>query len=887
MQQQQARASSLRVSGDALAGSGGSGSWSALALRGDEYVNHLFDYQLLLRHHPGGGQVTARELLGKGLDVRVELAIPGAAAGSRARWIHGEISQVARVQADERGRVYAVRLRPWAWRASLRGQCRAWRDRTVPQVLQELLRGAGAGRVVLRLRERYLPRDYLVQFNQTDWDCFARMAAEWGINFWFEHRRGAHDLVLADDNSAWPGHDADWAQLRVGAAGDRPDHECLRRLRHGNSLLSEGWCGRDDDYTAQQPLSQFGAAQAVDGGAAAREQFHWRGQRGAGVRQPRQARVGAAAAAPSVEGLSEGALQAQARARLQALRQHVGRARGDGPVRGLLAGHRVRVHGHRLAALDTEWLVLGTRLCLLDDAAQDLPWPLYHEPGAGEDGFARNPFGGNEQADDPLDTQAAGHRDGEAGAQGDACGDAGRGWSFEARAGEGGAGRGWQLHTRVLLQRADTQLRPDLGLPKPRVWGMQSAVVAQGPGQAQVDGAVPCDELGRVHVHFPWDRAARDASRDAAPVPGSQARRMARATSPALRVAMPWAGHALGRMHVPRLGQELLVGFVDGEPERPVGLGCLYNAQRRPGWELPRGRALGGVPSRELPGSGTPAPVRGNHLLLDDTRGSLQAQFGSDHLHSSLCLGELRRVLRGSGREEERGQGAELRTDGHGLLHAGAGLLLCTHGPFASADPSDAPDAAGQAGDARHTARLLAQARRWHAALQDPAPGSLPQPATAPDAGLQADAPDMASPEGRRDLLLGAVRGLALASDQRAHVVGAAGMQLGAGRQIGLRAHSDLLAQGARGVDVLSHRGGMQLLAAEGPAHLHACAAKLDGLGDLGLELRSGGELLLRARRGLLLRGGQSFLRLGPAGIEYGGASFVVRCATLRLPGPG
>ena len=881
MQQQQARASSLRVGGEALAGSGGSGAWSALALRGDEYVNRLFDYQLLLRHHPGGGPVPARELLGKGLDVRVELAIPGAAAGSRARWIHGEISQVARVQADERGRVYALRLRPWAWRASLQGQCRAWRDRTVPQVLQELLRGAGAGRVVLRLRERYLPRDYLVQFNQSDWDCFARMAAEWGINFWFEHRRGAHDLVLADDNSAWPEHAADWAQVRVGVAGDRPDHECLRTLRHGHSLRSEGWCGRDDDYTSQEPLSQFEAAQVVDGGAAAREQFHWRGQGGAGVRQPRQARVGAADASPSAGGPPEGALQAPARARLQALRQHVGRARGHGPMRGLAAGHRVRVHGHRLSALDTEWLVLGTRLWLLEDAARDLPWPLCRQPGAGENVFAGNPSGANWQAEDPLDGLATG--DGEAGAQGDACGDAGRSWSFDA--GEGGAGGGWQLHARVLLQRADTQVRPDLHLPKPRVWGVQSAVVAQGRGQAQVDGAAPCDELGRVHVHFPWDRAERDASRDVAPVPGPQARRMARATSPALRVAMPWAGHALGRMHVPRLGQELLVGFVDGEPERPVGLGCLYNAQRCPGWELPRGRALGGVPSRELPGSATPGPVRGNHLLLDDTQGSLQAQFGSDHLHSSLCLGDLERVQRGSGREQARGQGAELRTDGHGLLHAGAGLLLCAQDPVASADPSRGPDPPGHAGDARQTSRLLAQARRWHAALQDPAPGGLPQPATAPDAGRQAGASDMPSPVGRRDLVLGAVQGLALASDQRAHLVGAAGMQLGAGRQIGLRARADLLAQGARGLDVLSHRGGMQLLAVEGPAHLHACSGRLDGLGDLGLELRSGGELVLRARRCLLLRGGQSFLRLGPEGIEYGGSSFTVRCAGLSLPG--
>eukprot|EP01035_Chromulina_nebulosa_P047883 gene47883-64945_t len=91
-----------------------------------------------------------------------------------------------------------------------------------------------------------------------------------------------------------------------------------------------------------------------------------------------------------------------------------------------------------------------------------------------------------------------------------------------------------------------------------------------------------------------------------------------------------------------------------------------------PAWQLPGQAHLSGIRSRE-PGGG-----RSNHLALDDTNGKVQAQLRSDHQSSSLGLGHIARIEDTAGRKEDRGQGFELRTDGHGAIRASEGLLITT-----------------------------------------------------------------------------------------------------------------------------------------------------------------------------------------------------------------
>ncbi len=838
----------LQVGGPAL--DGDDAAWSAWALCGDEAVNRLFDYRLVLwRDSRGPAPAPEPErLLGRSLDVRIELGRPGAPAAP-PRWIHGVVSQAERLRDSEAGSLYALRLRPWLWRAVLDGRCRSWRQRTVVEVLHELLPAGGV--VLQRLRASYPRRDCLVQFNQSDWECFATLARQWAINFWFEHRQGAHDLVLADHNDALLEQPAaGWRSVAVGAGGDAAEHEGLRSLRLGDTLGSLGWCGDDVDYT--RPGRRLAESVGSRGRCRPpREQYHWRGPAGLPPVQPRQrddegdegdeAGEGDPAAGASAELRARHAL---ARARQQALRQLGQRALACGPLRGVAAGYRLRVHAHRLARANGDWLVLGARLDLrraarplcAGDAAQQPDWPAWSGDMPPAQAW------GGEPADAP---------------DGPNFGDAGRCWEPPEllAADPSQLAAGWQWHAELLLQRAERALRPELNRSPARAPGVQTALVAAAPGACAEEGAVHADSLGRIHVRFPWDRAPPRQ-------PGSARLPLQPAGSAAVRIAMPWAGRAMGQLFLPRVGQQLLLGFVDGDPAQPVALGALYGRAHAPPWQLPRNRWLGGMRSRELPGAPA-AAQRGNQLVLDDTPGRPQAQLASDQLHSSLGLGWISRIAAPQGLQQPRGEGFELRSDGSGLVHGARGVLLSTR----RAQPRDA------AADAAPALRLVRSALHWHAV-------SLAPPRAAPAADAAA------AGEPGPDIVLGGARGVSLVA-QRSVQLGALGdLGLASAAQFALRAGTDLLASASSGLRLLAHRLGMRLLAFAGPLQVQASRAGLQASTGRRLKLRAPDELRIEGRRGVLLQGGRSFLRLGPRGIEYGTeGSWVARSAGLRLGG--
>lgn len=187
-----------------------------------------------------------------------------------------------------------------------------------------------------------------------------------------------------------------------------------------------------------------------------------------------------------------------------------------------------------------------------------------------------------------------------------------------------------------------------------RIHGPQTAIVVGPSGQE-----IYTDEHGRVRVQFHWDRVGRHDEQSSAWV----------------RVASSWAGGNFGGISLPRIGQEVIVQWLDSNPDRPIITGRVYNGENMPPWELPHQHALSGIRSSELKGAGG-AGGRNNHLLMDDTAGQIQAVLSSDHYRSQLNLGYLTRVLDTSGRKDHRGEGFELRTDGWGAVRAAKGVLV-------------------------------------------------------------------------------------------------------------------------------------------------------------------------------------------------------------------
>ncbi|AHG40723.1 type IV secretion protein Rhs [Pseudomonas syringae CC1557] len=143
-----------------------------------------------------------------------------------------------------------------------------------------------------------------------------------------------------------------------------------------------------------------------------------------------------------------------------------------------------------------------------------------------------------------------------------------------------------------------TLYRPSLRHPKPRIFGSQTAVVT-GPK----DQEIHCDKHGRVKVQFHWDREGQGDDR----------------SSCWLRVSSSWAGHRYGGMVIPRVGMEVLVTFLEGDPDRPLISGCLYHAEHVPPYDLPAHQTRSVFKTLSSPGG-----EGSNELRIEDRTGQEQ-----------------------------------------------------------------------------------------------------------------------------------------------------------------------------------------------------------------------------------------------------------------------
>ena len=144
--------------------------------------------------------------------------------------------------------------------------------------------------------------------------------------------------------------------------------------------------------------------------------------------------------------------------------------------------------------------------------------------------------------------------------------------------------------------------RPRRTAHKPRMAGTQTALVVGPPGEE-----IWTDELGRVKVQFDWDRLGQRNEKSSCWVRASQA----------------WAGARWGAIFIPRIGQEVVVDFLDGDPDRPLITGRVYNADNLPPYELPANATQSGIKSRSSKG-GTASNF--NELRFEDKK-------GQEHLH--------------------------------------------------------------------------------------------------------------------------------------------------------------------------------------------------------------------------------------------------------------
>ncbi|NUQ77657.1 MAG: type VI secretion system tip protein VgrG [Polyangiaceae bacterium] len=143
---------------------------------------------------------------------------------------------------------------------------------------------------------------------------------------------------------------------------------------------------------------------------------------------------------------------------------------------------------------------------------------------------------------------------------------------------EGDHDEDWRVHVEVVP--TDAPHKPELRTPRPKVTGLESATIVGPQGEE-----IHTDEYGRVRVQFHWDREGRRDETSSCWIPSSQ----------------PWAGAGFGGINLPRVGQEVLVEFLGGNPDRPVVVGRVFTETQPPPYKLPDYKRVSGLRSETSP----------------------------------------------------------------------------------------------------------------------------------------------------------------------------------------------------------------------------------------------------------------------------------------------
>ncbi|MDN0075984.1 type VI secretion system tip protein TssI/VgrG [Crenobacter sp. SG2303] len=466
------------------------------------------------------------------------------------------------------------------------------------------------------------------------------------------------------------------------------------------------------------------------------------------------------------------------------------------------------------------------------------------------------------------------------------------------------------FQTRFQAQRRGLPLPPAYAhstQARPTSRGVQTATVVGPRGRdagSEQAAEVHTDAHGRIKVQFHWQRP------DEHPTLGAG---MDDKSSCWLRVAMPSAGAGWGHQFIPRIGQEVLVDFIEGDIDRPVITGVLYNGSHpTPAFSgagsLPANKTLSGIKSKEHQGG------QYNELLFDDTPGEVRAKLSSEAGKTQLNQGYLIHP-RSDGKGQSRGDGFELRTDRHGAIRAAHGLLLSTEAQHG---------AAGKQLAREHAQSQLDAALSLSQSLADTATGQLAdRMETGPDeigadgnkagkktdghlqhhaealkaweAGSNTDKDGKAAKDqaGQQPLLiLSAPAGLAASTDNSLTLAAGTNIDQVAQRDLNQTSgrrwlhnvgqHISLFVAGVK--DAVS----LKLIAAKGKVQLQAQSDAMELTADKDITITScKGKVLISAKQDILLTSGGGYIKLSGGNIDIHCPSTVsVKGAEHALSGP-
>lgn len=422
------------------------------------------------------------------------------------RFIDGIVTTFTHTGIDSTFSYYTIEMRPWFWLLTLGRNCRIFQEKSTTDIIKAIFDDAGMKDYKDSTTKTYSPRNYCVQYQESDFDFVCRLMEEEGIFYFFEHEDGVHKLVFADDADAHkPCPNVSTLDMVPTDRAETFRSDALLGCAFRHSVTT----GKVslDDYNYETPSTDLFVKAEGDW---KQEFYEYPG------------RYDAKASGEKLASL-----------RLEELEHHAAVLSGETTAPSMTSGHTFTVSGHSRKDVDNKKFMLTS---------------VAHRGTAEHYGN-----------------------------------------SFEAIPSE-------------------TPYRPRRVTPKPRIHGTQTAVVTGSSGEE-----IYTDKLGRIKVQFHWDR---DGKKD-------------ENTSCWIRVAQPWAGKSWGSWWIPRIGMEVVVTFLNGDPDRPLVTGAVYNGDNALPLQLPGEMTKSTIKSNSSKGGGG-----FNQFRFEDKKGDEEVYFHAQKDHN-------------------------------------------------------------------------------------------------------------------------------------------------------------------------------------------------------------------------------------------------------------
>jgi type VI secretion system secreted protein VgrG len=539
-------------------------------LQGCEGISQLFSFELSLLAE-SKEEIRFDQIIGQ--KVSVEMRLPG----DKKRFFTGLIKRFSQGMRDETFVHYHAELVPDIWLLTKKVRSRIFQHLTVPDILRRLFKGKN---VEYEFSATYYPRDYCVQYRESEFEFASRLMEEEGIFYYFTHGDNTLQMVVKDGSTQHPeisgqsnvifdeilgGMRSDlritfWEKTQEVRAGEYTlwdhsfelPHKHLEAKQKTIASVAVGSVTHKLDVCSNDRLEIYD----YPGGYAQR----FDGIDGSGTPRPQELQD----IFPDSQRTVKVRMEQEEMSSLELL--------GASNCGHFVTGHRFALKRH------------------FDGDDRYLLTSVKHS--ARLDGDYR---------------------------------------SSQAQA--------FTYENQFTCIPVALPYRPRRVTPKPVIAGIQTATVVGPQGEV-----IFCDKYGRVKIQFHWDREGKKDSDSSCWV----------------RVAQVWAGRGWGAFFWPRVGHEVVVIFEEGDPDQPLIIGSVYNAENMPPFALPKKKKLSGIKSASYQGN----PSKNfSGIVINDNQGHEHLAIHSER-HLSFNS-EFDKVFHGGRHKGERVAVSNVFTVGH------------------------------------------------------------------------------------------------------------------------------------------------------------------------------------------------------------------------------